>query len=371
MINVYKQPESANVYANLFIQEIPGNVENVCLLFIGHLETVYNILAAKPSVNFTVIDGRDTIDALPYIYNESNLKESITFEDSWCEDNEAFIEGLQTIFNNMAFDLIIANPPYGKIGANITKTIIDNIDYDEYINLLPANDYNRNTTKDLYKYVDLDSMTPINKGFADAFVTTYMAKITKKQHRYISWEDFQIESFIDNSLTKYFYSNLTKTHTAIDSGRRPHFHMLTTENNNNTVLLGIRDMANKHLSYSKTCDTYLWNVDKSVDVDKLKSNIGKTGSPNTQTSHYFITFNTAVEKDNFVNFMYSVDGFRFFSKVFTALNTDSMIALSRFLPKVDWTRSWTVEEILKEYGYTQKEIEEVINDLVNYKGMED
>lgn len=274
-------------------------------------------------------------------------------------------------YMNIKFDLIIANPPYGKIGANITKTIIDNIDYDEYINLLPANDYNRNTTKDLYKYVDLDSMTPINKGFADAFVTTYMAKITKKQHRYISWEDFQIESFIDNSLTKYFYSNLTKTHTAIDSGRRPHFHMLTTENNNNTVLLGIRDMANKHLSYSKTCDTYLWNVDKSVDVDKLKSNIGKTGSPNTQTSHYFITFNTAVEKDNFVNFMYSVDGFRFFSKVFTALNTDSMIALSRFLPKVDWTRSWTVEEILKEYGYTQKEIEEVINDLVNYKGMED
>jgi hypothetical protein len=48
-----------------------------------------------------------------------------------------------------------------------------------------------------------------------------------------------------------------------------------------------------------------------------------------------------------------------------------MKVLYKVFPKVDWTRSWTVEEILKEYGYTQKEIEEVLNDLVNYKGMED
>lgn len=274
-------------------------------------------------------------------------------------------------YMNVKFDLIIANPPYGKIGANITKTIIDNIDYDEYVNLLPANDYIRNDSKDLFKYVDLDSMTPVNKGFADANVTTHMAKITKKQHRYISWEEFQIENFVDDSLTKYFYALKNRDHYAIDSGRRPHFGSITIEDNTNTVLLGIRDMNHKHLSYSKTCDTYLWNVEKTVDINKLKSNIGKTGSSNSQASHYFIVFNTSIEKDNFVNFMYSVDGFRFFSKVFTALNTDSMIALSRFLPKVDWTRPWTVEEILKEYGYTQKEIEEVINDLVNFKGMED
>ena len=53
------------------------------------------------------------------------------------------------------------------------------------------------------------------------------------------------------------------------------------------------------------------------------------------------------------------------------MNADSYCHVKRFLPKVDWTRPWTVEEILKEYGYTQKEIEEVINDLTNFKGMED
>ena len=53
---------------------------------------------------------------------------------------------------NIKFDLIIANPPYGKPGANITKNIIDNVYFEEYVNLLPANDYKRNDSKDLFKY---------------------------------------------------------------------------------------------------------------------------------------------------------------------------------------------------------------------------
>jgi hypothetical protein len=69
--------------------------------------------------------------------------------------------------------------------------------------------------------------------------------------------------------------------------------------------------------------------------------------------------------------MYSTDGFRFLSKVFAALNVDSMIPTGKFLPKVDWTRPWTVEEILADYGYTKAEIDEVMADLVNFKGMED
>ena len=51
---------------------------------------------------------------------------------------------------NIKFDLIIANPPYGKSGANITKNIIDNVYFEEYVNLLPMNDYKRNDSKDLY-----------------------------------------------------------------------------------------------------------------------------------------------------------------------------------------------------------------------------
>ena len=59
------------------------------------------------------------------------------------------------------------------------------------------------------------------------------------------------------------------------------------------------------------------------------------------------------------------------SKIFTAVNADSYVVPSKFTPKVDWTRSWTVEEILAEYNYTEEEIKEVMNDLVNFKYMED
>ena len=54
----------------------------------------------------------------------------------------------------------------------------------------------------------------------------------------------------------------------------------------------------------------------------------------------------------------------------TAVNCDSAIVLGKVFPKVDWTRAWTVEEILADYGYTETEIAEVIADLENFKGME-
>jgi group I intron endonuclease len=278
-------------------------------------------------------------------------------------------------YMNVKFDLIIANPPYGKIGANITKHIIDNIEFDEYVNLLPANDYNRNTTKDLYKYVDLDSMTPVNNGFADAAVTTHMAKITKKQHRYISWEEFQIENYIDHSLTKYFYENRNRSHQAIDSTEMSgatdkQFKLFNIDT---TVIFGNRDINHRHLPYSKATDTYRYNVLKDITNAELFDSRKATrkGIYDGWLHVAGINFDLEIEKNNFVNFIYSENGFRFLAKLFTAVNIDGTINCGKVFPKVDWTRSWTVEEILKEYGYTQKEIEEVINDLVNFKGMED
>ncbi len=287
------------------------------------------------------------------------------FENS-AELGKYIMEELKNYFN-MKFDLIIANPPYGKIGANITKTIIDNIDYGEYINLLPANDYNRNDTKDLYKYVDLDSMASLKDAFKDATVTTHLARINKKPHRYISWEEFQIENYIDESLTKYFYENNSRSHYAIDV--MPNAGQTLAKAGvwdvSKTFIIGYRDMNHKHLPYTKNCTTYKWNVEESIDMNYLITNC------NTRDNRFMISqcqFNTDIEKQNFVAFVYN--NFRFISKVFTALNCDGTVRPIAF-PKVDWTRPWTVEEILAEYGYTQKEIDEVMTDLVNFKVMND
>ena len=81
----------------------------------------------------------------------------------------------------MKVDLVISNPPYGKIGAETTEIIRTKIDYNEFINLEPGNDY---FTNDNYKYIDL-SIKPIVLGsnaFSDANQATTIAKISKQQN---------------------------------------------------------------------------------------------------------------------------------------------------------------------------------------------
>lgn len=305
-------------------------------------------------VNVLKYQGCEVVQISKYFENSKELGEYI-------------MEELKK-YKGMKFDLIIANPPYGKVGANITKTIIDTIDYDEYINLLPANDYKRNDDKDLFRYVDLDSMVSLKGAFKDAAVTTHLARINKKPHRYISWEDFQIENYIDASLTKYFYENNNRRaafiNTYLPTHAEVHKHSPV-----DSVVFTKRDVANKHLPYSKACNSYLWNVEKSIDATYLIANTAVDFGG--KVSIELLVFSSGAEKENFANFVYSTNGFKFISKLCTAVNVDSRFALDKLFPKVDWTRSWTVEEILKDYGYTQKEIDEVIADLDNFKGMED
>lgn len=272
----------------------------------------------------------------------------------------------------MKFDVIISNPPYGKIGNEITKCIIDNIDFDCFVNLLPANDYRRfHKENALYQYVDIRSMRSVINGFNDAAVTTMMCKINKERAYYISEDEFEIENYIDDSLRKYFYESRKRSNFAFDNpdcGKRP-----DTWIERKTFVIGFRDMSHSHLPYSKNVTSYKWNVEHSIDwkyfVDN-HNNPRATRAGTYEVSYYGVTFNSEKECKNFTDFVYSSDGFRFMSKVFTALNVDSFIQLNKFMPKVNWEKPQTVESILKDYGYTEDEIKEVINDLVNFKDME-
>ena len=88
----------------------------------------------------------------------------------------------------MKFDLVISNPPYGRIGAQITKKIIDDVDYKDFINLLPANDYKR--VSELWQYQS--DMEPCKDAFEDAAVTTHVAKIHKNKVNNMSLSAYKI-----------------------------------------------------------------------------------------------------------------------------------------------------------------------------------
>ena len=268
------------------------------------------------------------------------------------------------------FNLIISNPVYGSTGANITDKIRDQVSYDEFVNLLPANDYERNETKDLFNYqsnmrcVTKTNTTSSDKKFKDAVITTHIARIHKTKVNNLTASEFRISQYIDRSLDKYFTENNKRSHYAIDAMPSTGYtkrNITTPWEVDKTFIIGLRDMNHKHLPYGKDTDTYKWNVLETINFDDLKP--AKSG----QLFISNLNFNTAVEKQNFVKFIY--DNFKFISKVFTALNCDGTVHSIAF-PKVDWTRAWTLEEILIEFGYTQDEITEIVNSLKAFKDMD-
>ena len=271
---------------------------------------------------------------------------------------------LEEIFN-MKIDGIIANPPYGAIGANIAYTIREKIDYEYFVNLLPANDYKRNKTKDLFNYQS--EMEPVNDGFDDAAVTTHLCLVSKNKVNNMTLDAFERSQYIDPNLDKYFEENSKRAHYAIDAMPACGFtkrNISTPWDPQTTFIIGLRDMNHKHLPYKRTSDTYRWNVEETLTFDDLIPTVSG------QLLISNCTFKTSIEKQNFVKFIYSKQGFRFISKIFVALNCDGTVHSIAF-PKVDWARPWTVEEILADYGYTEDEIKIVMADLDNFKGMDD
>ena len=272
----------------------------------------------------------------------------------------------------MKTDLLISNPAYGAIGANITDTLRQKIDYKEFINLLPANDYKRNKTKDLFKYQS--SMMPISNGFTDAAVTTHVARIHKgtvedpAPNINMTLDEFERSQYIDRILDKYFEENSKRQPTVIDK-YLPSRDLVKQIGPERSLIFTKRDVNHKHLPYSKKVNSYKWNVESSITADYLINNTAVDF--NNTVSIEMLICTTSLEKINQANFYYSKDGFKFISKLFTAVNVDSRIDLTKILPQVDWTRSWTVEEVLKDYDYTEEEIAEVMADLDNFKGMDD
>ena len=273
----------------------------------------------------------------------------------------------------MKYDLIISNPPYGSPGNTITKNIIENVDYDCFVNLLPCNDYRRyNKGFKLYQFVDMNTIRPIMKGFKDAAVTTTLCMVMKERQYSRSQSEFEIENYIDESLKKYFYETCKRKHYAFekpDCGKHPEKWIP-----GKTFVICSRNISDKHFPYGKKSASYKWNIEHSIDWHYFvehHNNPRATRKGVYEVSFYAVTFNTENEFDNFTNFVYSKNGFRFMSKVFTAVNIDGFITLSKVFPKVNWEKPQTVESILLDYNYTPAEIAEILDDLKNYRYMDE
>ena len=73
----------------------------------------------------------------------------------------------------------------------------------------------------------------------------------------------------------------------------------------------------------------------------------------------FIFFSTEEEKKNFTEFWYRNGISGLMHKLIKRMHKSSG-TIDTAIPRVDWSRPWTDEEILKEYGYTEEEIKEIL-----------
>jgi hypothetical protein len=212
-------------------------------------------------------------------------------------------------------------------------------------------------------------MEAINNGFADAAVTTHLCEGDKEAND-MTLAEFQISQYIDPQLDKYFYGNFARSHYAINFPKE--LHNLKDPSITNIIFIAHRDINHKHFPYDRFAQANFINLNLGDYKEVCERFVMKSAKEKGEI--YFLgncyVFNTALEKTNLSNFIYSKNGFRFISKIFTAMNVDGRQSIKNVMPKVDWTRAWTVEEILEDYGYTETEIAEVMADLENFKDME-
>lgn len=266
------------------------------------------------------------------------------------------------------FDIIISNPPYGKIGAEITDIINKGRkENSTFINIMPVNDYKR--VDNLWEYVDIESRQDADfYKYGIAGVTSDIIKMSKTPREYVTKDIFEIETWRfsgKNVYKKYFYETRRRSNQAIDDAwLRPSVKTLQSSNITVDNSFAIHFRTPNHLAHNgsfgkENSVEYKWNVERSLDKQYILNNHCNNGNHST---FGFITFNTPEERDNFTNFILN-DGYKFFKRICEIAHPDSSIIYGKIMPKVDWTKSWTVKDLLKDYGYSNEEIQEIIDDI--------
>ena len=142
--NLQKKPRDAREYANLFLLDENGkkrdfsNTKSVCFVTIGYVETLWILLQEFAGKDITIIDRKSEIDFIE-AWIKLHKRNDIRVKRIEVETDEAVHSTILKLNMNI-FDLIIANPPYGKGGSlseKIINKMIENKVAKDYVILAP------------------------------------------------------------------------------------------------------------------------------------------------------------------------------------------------------------------------------------------
>ena len=369
--NLQKKPSSAREYANLFLLDENGkkrdfsNVKNVCLITIGCAETSWILLQEFAGKNITIIDRKSEIDYIETLIKIHKLND-IRIIRKEVETDEVVLSAILDLNMNM-FDLIIANPPYGKassLSKKIVNTLLENKVAEEYVVLAPPK-----TFYDSMNYVL--SRTEIKQGgdyfegleASDIRVCTCLLSLsrtgpyksladfllTEKQYRY-----YKAVADYRKGREDFFTSPgwiTIKLKPFLDSHKK--------EIQEKGILFGIWSpsiFANGIIRFGED-----WKYNKGLEDITLH---------NSSSAPWLLMLKGSKEKENFLDWLYkgvtedskNIRGsLRYFAfNVLVSLYGGgvSPVKYLEILPNLDWSHLWTDQEILKELGLPEDFLEE-------------
>lgn len=334
-----------NYYINKILEYIPVIYNTIyqSFLLIGQFDEQFVSYIARDNTIYILYDSED--DKGKYI---DVVKNNLYY----------FYDLDEVLKMCKKFDYIIANPPYA-MGNELTKTVVENVEFGKYINLMPASKYKG---KELYRYVE--SIDKVDDNFDDAYVgeSLTITEMSKTADTFSSYDELEMCKF-DKRLRKFYEKN---------SNMIAPFKYIYIYRQGCKTIKEVQEAIsniNKDISFYmiyRTCDHGVHTNDDAIDriynLDKTSDNsvlgvIRQGYGYGTQGG--FIFFNTPIEKDNFTDFWYRNGKDGLMHKLIKGLNKSSG-TIELAIPRVDWSHPWTDEEILKEYGYTEEEIKEIL-----------
>jgi hypothetical protein len=288
------------------------------------------------------------------------------------------------------FGAITSNPPFG-MGNDITKWIIDRIKFEDgqFVNVMPISKYKKG---DLTQHIVLGSIKNNTRAretseFDGADTYPVICRLSKSKTNRLSFADFERQWCVnrEEGLGKKFFEEQDRRIAAEQNGSRPRAFV------EQIYMVYKRDLPKIDNATAFTSSIWTpniahgWGAQEINDAKtgKLKDNDYCTWNlTNTSTAYMEVfkptamdnvnqtvtIFNTAAGKSSFVKWWHSAEmsGKYRHCGLSTILlrwmNKTTGCKYDYILPRVDWdSRTWTDEEILKDYGYTDEEIEKVLH----------
>ena len=385
--NLQKKPSSTREYANIFLLDENGkkkdfsNSKNVCLITIGCAETSWILLQEFAGKNITIIDRKSEIDYIETLI-KIHKRNDIRIVRKEVETDEAVLSTILDLSMNM-FDLILANPPYGK-SSSLAQQIIDTVKAcaKQSIWLVPVNTCKYDEVLKSCESVNILSRADSNLFEGATTGRLSLLKISPKTNNSsLVYEDL-ILSTLDKKLidlrkaTKAYNEKIgTKSIYTIDGTYLlKKYGKTLKEASKQTLPKTFESIANRNVKDLRDEGYCFYNTIRSTvdgvhftDGYDRRYNFEGIWDNKVDTTHSgdLLCFESKEARNNFRDWWYSCTK-KYANKVecnrrgltnmyLTLLG--SCVSLSAgigyyidYFPQVDWSHPWTDQEILAELG---------------------